>query len=102
MRAYRIDSLGSVDGVALGSCDDPRPGTREILVRVRATSLNYRNLMVLKGGGRGRQSSGSYRSAMVPARLPRSVMASRDSPSETGSSAVFTRAGSAVQSRRII
>src|SRR3954452_11145755 len=26
---------------------------REILVRVRATSLNYRDLMVLKGGGRG-------------------------------------------------
>jgi NADPH:quinone reductase-like Zn-dependent oxidoreductase len=39
--------------VVLGSRDDPRPGTREILLRVRATSLNYRNLMVLKGGGRG-------------------------------------------------
>jgi NADPH:quinone reductase-like Zn-dependent oxidoreductase len=53
MRAYRIESFGSVDGVVLGSRDDPRPGTREILVRVRATSLNYRDLMVLKGGGRG-------------------------------------------------
>ena len=53
MRAYQIDSFGSVDGVALGSRDDPRPGTREILLRVRATSLNYRDLMVLKGGGRG-------------------------------------------------
>jgi NADPH:quinone reductase-like Zn-dependent oxidoreductase len=37
----------------LASRPDPRPGTREILVRVRATSLNYRDLMVLKGGGRG-------------------------------------------------
>src|SRR5258708_7685248 len=53
MRAYRIDRFGSVDGVVLGSRDDPRPGTREILLRVRATSLNYRDLMVLKGGGRG-------------------------------------------------
>jgi NADPH:quinone reductase-like Zn-dependent oxidoreductase len=53
MRAYRIDSFGSVDGVVLGSRDDPRPGTREMLLRVRATSLNYRDLMVLKGGGRG-------------------------------------------------
>jgi NADPH:quinone reductase-like Zn-dependent oxidoreductase len=53
MRAYRIDSFGSVDGVVLGSRDDPRPGTREILLRVHATSLNYRDLMVLKGGGRG-------------------------------------------------
>ena len=53
MKAYRIQSFGTVDGVVLGSRDDPRPGTREILVRVRATSLNYRDLMVLKGGGRG-------------------------------------------------
>src|ERR1700688_189014 len=53
MRAYRIDRFGSVDGVVLGTRDDPRPGTREILLRVRATSLNYRDLMALKGGGRG-------------------------------------------------
>ena len=53
MRAYRIDSFGSVDGVVPASLDDPQPGTREILIRVRATSLNYRDLMVLKGGGRG-------------------------------------------------
>jgi NADPH:quinone reductase-like Zn-dependent oxidoreductase len=58
MRAYRIDQFGSVDGVVLGSRDDPRPGTREILVRVRATSLNYRDLMVLKGGGRGPTKTG--------------------------------------------
>ena len=53
MKAYCIAHFGSVDGVVLRSRDDPRPGTREILVRVRATSLNYRDLMVLKGGGRG-------------------------------------------------
>src|SRR5437588_5682586 len=53
MRAYRIDSFGSVDGVVQGSRDDPRSGTKEILIRVRASSLNYRDLMVLKGGGRG-------------------------------------------------
>src|SRR3954451_22821731 len=53
MRAYRIEHFGGVDGIVLASRDDPQPGTREILVRVRATSLNYRDLMVLKGGGRG-------------------------------------------------
>jgi NADPH:quinone reductase-like Zn-dependent oxidoreductase len=53
MRAYRIESFGSVDGISLGERPDPRPGTRELLVRIRATSLNYRDLMVLKGGGRG-------------------------------------------------
>lgn len=58
MRAYRIESFGSVDGVVLGENPDPRAGTREILVRVRATSLNYRDLMVLKGGGRGPTKQG--------------------------------------------
>src|SRR3977135_2128120 len=53
MKTYRIASFGSVAGVVLGSGAAPRPRTREILVRVRATSLNYRDLMVLKGGGRG-------------------------------------------------
>ena len=53
MEAYRIDRFGSVDGIVLRSSEDPRPGPREILMRVRASSLNYRDLMVLKGGGRG-------------------------------------------------
>ena len=53
MRAFRIERFGSVDGIELRSSDDPRPGLREVLMRVRASSLNYRDLMVLKGGGRG-------------------------------------------------
>jgi NADPH:quinone reductase-like Zn-dependent oxidoreductase len=53
MEAYRIDRFGSVDGIVLRSNEDPRPGPKEILMRVRASSLNYRDLMVLKGGGRG-------------------------------------------------
>jgi hypothetical protein len=58
MRAYQIESFGNVHGVVLGESPDPQPGTREILVRVRATSLNYRDLMVLKGGGRGPTKEG--------------------------------------------
>ena len=53
MEAYRIDRFGSVDGIVLRSSEDPRPGLKEILMRVRASALNYRDLMVLKGGGRG-------------------------------------------------
>jgi hypothetical protein len=53
MKAYRIERFGSVDGIELRSSDDPRPGPKEVLMRVRASSLNYRDLMVLKGGGRG-------------------------------------------------
>ena len=40
MQAYRIERFGSVDGIMLRPTDDTRPGTREVLMRVRATSLN--------------------------------------------------------------
>jgi hypothetical protein len=53
MQAYRIDRFGSVDGIVLRSSEGPRPGLKEVLMRVRASSLNYRDLMVVKGGGRG-------------------------------------------------
>jgi NADPH:quinone reductase-like Zn-dependent oxidoreductase len=53
MEAYRIDRFGSVEGIVPRSSEDPRPGPKEVLMRVRASSLNYRDLMVLKGGGRG-------------------------------------------------
>ncbi len=53
MEAHHIDRFGSADGIVLRSSEDPRPGPKEILMRVRASSLNYRDLMVLKGGGRG-------------------------------------------------
>src|SRR5467141_4186832 len=51
MEAYRIERFGSVDGIVLRSSEDPRPGPKEILMRVRASSLNYCDLKVLKGGG---------------------------------------------------
>ena len=49
MEAYRIDRFGSIDGIVLRSSEDPRPGRKEILMLVRASSLNYRDRMVLKG-----------------------------------------------------
>jgi hypothetical protein len=40
MEAYRIDRFGSVDGIVLRSCEDPRPGPKEVLMRVRASLAN--------------------------------------------------------------
>jgi NADPH:quinone reductase-like Zn-dependent oxidoreductase len=40
MEAYYVDRFGSVDGIVLRSSDNPRPGLREVLMRVRANSLN--------------------------------------------------------------
>jgi NADPH:quinone reductase-like Zn-dependent oxidoreductase len=47
MKAYRIEKLGNVDGLVLGERDEPTPGPNDVLVRVRATSLNRRDLMIL-------------------------------------------------------
>jgi NADPH:quinone reductase-like Zn-dependent oxidoreductase len=48
MRAWRIPSFG-IDHLELAQCPDPQPGRGEVLVRVHAVSLNYRDLMVTLG-----------------------------------------------------
>ncbi len=49
MRAYVIRELGGPDGLGLENRPDPRPGPGQLVVRVRAASLNYRDLMIIKG-----------------------------------------------------
>jgi NADPH:quinone reductase-like Zn-dependent oxidoreductase len=73
--AYHIDRVGGVDGIVLRSSADPRPGPKEILMRVRASSLNYHELMVLKGGARGPAKLGVVPLSDVLAKLRRSVIA---------------------------
>lgn len=50
IRAYQLDRFGGVDGLALAERDVPSPGPGEVLVRVRASSLNFRDLIILSGG----------------------------------------------------
>ncbi|HMA92626.1 MAG TPA: alcohol dehydrogenase catalytic domain-containing protein, partial [Polyangiaceae bacterium] len=45
MRAYRLNSPG-LDSLSMFELDVPKPGTGQLLVRLRAASLNYRDLMV--------------------------------------------------------
>jgi NADPH:quinone reductase-like Zn-dependent oxidoreductase len=49
MKAYTIQTYGSPDGLKIADQPTPEPADREILVRVRAASLNYRDLIVLRG-----------------------------------------------------
>jgi NADPH:quinone reductase-like Zn-dependent oxidoreductase len=50
MRAYRLASPGSgVAGLRLQEEPIPTPGPGEVLIRVRATSLSFRERMVLRG-----------------------------------------------------
>ncbi|MGW3628766.1 zinc-dependent alcohol dehydrogenase family protein [Streptomyces sp. NPDC005122] len=49
MRTYHLETLGTIDGVVARETARPEPGPREILVRVRAVSLNKRDLLIMKG-----------------------------------------------------
>ncbi len=50
MQAYYFDKLGTgVDGLTLGERPEPRAGRNEVLIKVHARSLNYRDLLILTG-----------------------------------------------------
>ncbi len=58
MQSYHIEKYGSVDGLVLRSHDDPTPGPDEVVVRMRANSLNARDVNVLKGTYRAHSRPG--------------------------------------------
>ena len=47
MRLYQIPKAGSIDDLTLTQAPTPTPGQGQALVRIRATSLNYRDLMII-------------------------------------------------------
>lgn len=61
MRAYQLDRLGSLDGLVLVEQDIPSPGAGEVLVQVRASSLNFRDKIILDGW---------YPAPVPPGRVP--------------------------------
>ncbi|MGA8028700.1 MAG: NAD(P)-dependent alcohol dehydrogenase [Bryobacteraceae bacterium] len=48
MKSFEIQEFG-IDNLALVERETPRPGAGEVLVRLAAASLNYRDLMVVEG-----------------------------------------------------
>lgn len=49
MKLYRFPKADGIDSLTLAEADIPRPGRGQVLVRMRAASLNYRDLMVASG-----------------------------------------------------
>ncbi|HEY9284485.1 MAG TPA: NAD(P)-dependent alcohol dehydrogenase [Pyrinomonadaceae bacterium] len=56
MRAYTTLGDG-VDGLKLNERPTPEPKAGEVLVKMRAAALNYRDLLVVKGAGRWKPSA---------------------------------------------
>ena len=52
MKAYQVIAQTGPSGLKLVDLPEPRPGAGQVLVRVRATSLNYRDLMVFEAMNR--------------------------------------------------
>lgn len=55
MRAVEIREAFGLDNLALAERPEPRPGSGQVLLRMRAASLNYRDLMMVKGEYNPRQ-----------------------------------------------
>lgn len=49
MKSWVIPAPKGIDSLTLVDRPDPVPGPRQVLVRVRATSLNYRDLITVEG-----------------------------------------------------
>lgn len=47
MRTYRLEEFHRIEGIVLREQEQPRPGPNQILVRIRAASINRRDLMIL-------------------------------------------------------
>ncbi len=49
MKSYHVNKGAGIAGLRIKEHDVPEPGSHEVLVRVQANSLNFRELMILRG-----------------------------------------------------
>ena len=49
MQSFHFGRQGEIDSLERRTHDDPTPGKGEVLVRLHASSLNYRDIMILEG-----------------------------------------------------
>ena len=64
MKAAVVEPLG-IDNLKIIERPEPRPGPGEVLVRLHAASLNYRDLLMINGGYGTQQKRGD----LVPCSL---------------------------------
>jgi NADPH:quinone reductase-like Zn-dependent oxidoreductase len=62
MRLYRLPQATGIDSLTMAEADVPTPRRGQVLVRMRAASLNYRDLMIVNG----RAARGAPPANLVP------------------------------------
>jgi len=50
MKQYQLDTHFSIDGLAMQDAPIPTPGANEVLIKVKALSLNFRDYNIVRGG----------------------------------------------------
>jgi NADPH:quinone reductase-like Zn-dependent oxidoreductase len=50
MKAYQLQAYNSLDTLKLIDLPEPTVGENEVLVQIRANSINYRELIIMRGG----------------------------------------------------
>ncbi len=58
MKAYQFTQFTGPEGLTLADLPEPTPGPGQVLIRVRAVSLNYRDLLVARGQYAGELPAG--------------------------------------------
>jgi NADPH:quinone reductase-like Zn-dependent oxidoreductase len=56
MKAYQVQSANDKNHLALIELPTPQPGDGQVLIRVKSTALNYRDLIILQGQYSGQKS----------------------------------------------
>ena len=49
MKAYEVQGSFGIENLKIADRPDPKPGPGEVLVKVKATSINYRDLLLVQG-----------------------------------------------------
>ena len=60
MKVWQVAREWSIDGMEMVDRPEPEPGPGQIVVRMRAASLNYRDLLTVQGKG------GAYKLPLIP------------------------------------
>jgi len=60
MKVWQVSRNWSIEGMGVVEQPEPTPGFGQVIVRMRAASLNFRDLLTVEGKG------GSYRLPLIP------------------------------------